>query len=185
MKINKPVSIIIIAVITLLIVFLFAIPKYQESLVLQETVSQKQAEFTGKSNYYATIADLTQKIESNPESVAKINSALPPDFYLSSLVYFLQQKASEAGLVARLVVFSKITEPLPDRKPRSVNFTVNVAGNYQGLKTFLDSLDTSSRLFEVNSIYFRSESASDTSQKPIKISQKTYSFSIELETRAY
>lgn len=35
-------------------------------------------------------------------------------------------------------------------------FIVDVSGSYQGLKTFLRSIDTSSRIFETDSITFAS-----------------------------
>jgi Tfp pilus assembly protein PilO len=108
MQFNKPVSIIIMFLVTLLVAFLFVIPTYQQSLNLRTVLGQKQAEFSGKSLYYATIADLTGKIENNSVALDKINSALPDDFYLSTLVYFLQKKADDAGLITKLIVFSKV-----------------------------------------------------------------------------
>ncbi len=184
MQINKPVSIIIIFLVTLVVAFFFTIPAYEQSLALKNTLGQKQAEYTGKSEYYAKVADLNSKIESNRSSLEKINSALPDDFYLSSLVYFMQQKASDAGLVTKLVVFSKVPPRTTDKKPRTATFSVNVSGNYQGLKNFLASLDKSARLFEVNAISFSSlQNSQKTNQ--LKNQNQIYDFNLQLEIQAY
>ncbi|MBX4200950.1 type 4a pilus biogenesis protein PilO [Candidatus Parcubacteria bacterium] len=184
MQINKPISIIIMFVITLVVAFLFAIPAYEESLALKNTLAQKQSEYTGKSEYYAKVNELTSKIESNSVAIEKISSALPDDFYLSSLVYFLQKKASDAGLVAKLISFSKVSPKTADKKPRIGTFSVNVSGNYQGLKNFLESLDKSSRLFEVNSISFSSQQNSQKTNQ-LKNQAQIYDFNLQLETQAY
>ena len=151
---------------------------------MQNTLGQKQAEYIGKSVYYATISDLTKKIESNADSLQKVTTAVPSDVSLSSLVYFLQKKASEAGLVTKLVVFSKVTQASKDKKLKIVTMTVNVSGNYQGLKAFLLSLEKSSRLFEINAIRFNSPQPLSRPNQ-LQNQQQLYDFNLEMQTQVF
>lgn len=167
----------------MILVFLFVVPKYKKSNELQNTLAKKQAEYDGKSVYYAKISELIKNIESKNDALEKINSALPSNFSLSSLVYFLQKKAAEAGLVTKLIVFSKIPAKASDKKIGTINFTVNLFGNYQNLKDFIGALDKSSRLFNVNSINFTSANAQNLNQPTNKL--QTYNFNLEIETYNY
>jgi Tfp pilus assembly protein PilO len=188
MPINKPLTIIIAALIVLLLGFFWVWPAYQSSSNLQASIVQKQAEYESKSAYYAKVDQTLAQIESKQESLQKVGSALPDDFTAGPVIDFIQQKAADAGLLVKLVVFSKISPSVTDKSPqtvgqkvRDINFTVNVSGNYQGLKSFLASLDNSSRLFEANSIFFRSP-ITDTQ---IKNQGSIYDFNLGLTARSY
>ncbi|KKP42230.1 MAG: hypothetical protein UR31_C0017G0009 [Parcubacteria group bacterium GW2011_GWA2_33_14] len=190
MEINKPITSIILIVIIAILIFLFVLPKYQESRALQITLVEKQAEYNGKSVYYAKISDLLLGIENRKDELEKINSSLPPDLFISPLIYFFEKKGSENGLIVKSIVFSELS-PISLEKNSSLNtkkgvrnitFTIDILGNYQGLKNFLYSLERSSRLFQVNTISF----ASTESLGSKKSSQlPAYNFKLEVTTHSY
>ena len=184
MEINKPISAIIILIIALIIFFLFALPEYQKSNDLQYSLAQKQAEYNSKSVYYSKISELIGTIEDKKDALGKINSALPPDFSFAPLVFFFQKKGVENGLTIKSIIFSQISPETAEKKIRNITFTVNILGNYQGLKNFLSSLDKSARLFEGNSISF-SPSVTSSDSKQSKIQQQAYDLKLELQTHTY
>ncbi len=187
MEINKPISTIIILIIALILFFFFVAPEYGKSENLQNNLGQKQAEYDGKSVYYAKVSELIASIESRTDALEKINSALSSDFSFAPIASFLQQKGVENGLTIQSIMFSQISPTTTNQKVKDVTFTVNVSGNYQGLKNFVSSLDTSARLFEVNSMNFSLSSPSIVSNdiKQSKNQQQTYSLKLEVVTHTY
>jgi len=208
MEINKPISATIVFVITLLVFFLFLFPKYQASGDLENVLAEKTAEYNGKAAYYARIAELTEIIEKNQDALEKIDTALPGNFSVAPLVYFLQKKGADAGLIVKLITLAqipKLTSATPvissnsldgnsaedvssqivltDKQVKKVTFTMNVAGSYQALKNLLDSLDNSARLLEVNSISLKSARGQEDAGG--KNQQQSFEFSLEIKTHTY
>lgn len=191
MEINKPISTIILIAISLLLVLLFVLPKYQEANDLQVSLSQKQAEYNGKAVYYTKISELLLQLQSRKDVLQKISSSLPPDFSLGDLTYFFQKTAADNELAVKSLEFSQVT-PVAYRKTlvngdakelKNIMFTINFLGSYQGFKNFLAALDTSSRLFEANTISFaRIETPQARGGKSMP---PTYDFKLEVLTHAY
>lgn len=183
MKINKPISSIITFVIILMMVFLFLIPTYQKMNDLQNSLVQKQAEYDGKFVYYTKIASILKEIDSRKDAMEKIDSALPSDSYFSPLVYFFHKEAVLTGLTATSVRLSQITPPNKKTKIRNIVFNLQLSGTYENFKKFLASLDTSARLFEVNSVSFSTPTTPLQGRLPQ--ASRTYNFDVEIQTHAY
>lgn len=198
MEINKPITTIIILIITLLLVFLFLVPKYQESRDLKTTFAKKQAEYSGKSAYFAEISKIIEDIDGRKYILEKIDSALPSKFSFAQLIYFLQKKGAEAGIVNKSIIFSQVSpasleqnssvtfnRELNAKEPNNITITLDLSGSYQAFKKFLSSLEKSSRLFEVESISFTS--ASKSSKESVKSQNQlpTYNFKLVITTHTY
>jgi Tfp pilus assembly protein PilO len=106
MEINKTVSILLILLIAVTAFFVFVVPEYQRSKELELNLETRQAQYANQSSYYAKTSETLSKIENNQDALAKINSALPSELSLSSIVYFLQKKGAEAGMSVKSVTFS-------------------------------------------------------------------------------
>lgn len=179
MDINKFVSAIIILVISLMITFLFVLPKYYESNEVQNELTTKQTEYESKVAYYAKIKEIIDGLESKRDILEKVDNALPNQFSFAPLIYFLQRKGDENGILIRSIAFSQNTPDPLNKDVKSAAFAVDITGNYQGLKNFLMALDKSERLFEVNSISFISPKTNPTG------SQQIYDFKLIIETHTY
>ena len=191
MEVNKPVSTLIVAIVSLLLVFLFVLPKYQEARALEALLSQKQAEYNGKAVYYTRMSELLAGLESRKNILEKINSSLPAEFSLADLTYFFQKNAKDNSLTITSLEFSRDL-PVAYRKTatgsakelKNMMLTVNFSGSYQGFKNLLYALDMSSRLFEVNTVSF-----APTQVLPAKGQSKNalpvYDFKMEVITHAY
>ncbi|MEK7664056.1 MAG: type 4a pilus biogenesis protein PilO [Patescibacteria group bacterium] len=189
MEINKPVSIIIILIITLVIFFLFVLPKYQESKDLEIELAKKQFQYEKRVDYYLKLSDILNQIEQKKDILGKIDTALPSNIELAPLFYFFEQKTKDSGLLIKSLTFSQPEELVQisakdrDKEIKDIVFRADLYGSYQSLKKFLYYLENSARLFEVNSISLTSDQSSDSG--PLKIISKSYDFTLEITTHAY
>ncbi len=190
MELNKPITTIIIVIITAMLVFLFVIPEYQQSQDLELSLAQKSAQYDSQSAYYQNIASLQNSLTQRKEALDKINSSLPDTFQLAPLTYFFQQKSKETGSTLKSVVFldsepqTAATQPATSapKKVRSISFSIDLIGSYQSLKSFLVALEKSSRIFEVDTVSF----ASIKDQQGTAPSQnQTYDFKLAVKTYSY
>lgn len=160
MEINKPIAIVLLVIIDLMLVFLFVVPKYNESNDLQMNLAKKQAQYKAQADYQVNLLSTLKEIESRQDALYKIESALPEESSLGSLMYFFEQKAKENQLnVTSLTKFSTGTGKLlsataSQKEVQSTTFTSNLSGMYENVKNFLFTLDTSSRLIKVETISF-------------------------------
>ena len=162
MEISKFSTTIFFLIVSLVLVFLFVIPKYQQTLSLQTDLDKQQAQYNNQSNYYEKLSRLLSDIESRPDALKKIENALPNNPFLAPIVSFLQKKAKENELIVESIVFSQAHQSAygqavaikSNKEVKNITFTVLLSGTYKSLKNFLASLDKSARLFEINTISF-------------------------------
>jgi Tfp pilus assembly protein PilO len=163
MEIDKPVTSVIVIIITLILVFLFVMPKYQEFLDLRQKLGEKVAEYQADIEYYAKINEIYNTLQANKDLVAKIDSALPPEQQLAPLLYFFQEKGLANAMTVENLNLVRVSKPTTDKGVRDIVFSLAIYGNYEGLKNFLDSIENSSRIFEVNTLSFSAPSSQPTS----------------------
>jgi len=77
MKSNKSIITIIILIINLIFIFLYVLPKYQESYKLQLDLEKKQKKYDNQSNYYKELVGVIKDLDERYETLEKIKSALP------------------------------------------------------------------------------------------------------------
>ncbi len=195
MQLHKPITTVILFIITAILVFLFAWPKYQEFGDAKITLAKKQAEYNGESLYYQKISEITQQIDDKKEMLDKIDSSLPQNGAIAPIIYFFQKKGAETGLIVKSITFSNAAAPTAPttqrqslkatQKPvKNITFSLNLTGNYQGLKNFLASLESSARLFEVNIISLSPlQSLQNSSKTQIKL--QTYDLKLQVTTHTY
>lgn len=92
MEANKLITIVILLIISLVVMFLFVIPKYQESSALQQDLVQAQLQYGNQADYYQSVSKTLSSIKSKQDSLDKMNSALPSSPALAPVVSFLQKK---------------------------------------------------------------------------------------------
>jgi Tfp pilus assembly protein PilO len=139
MEINKFISAAIIFVIALALIFLFVLPKYEESVSLQDTLVKKQIDYNNKYVYYAKILDAAKMIEENKDSLEKIHSALPSEVSLAPLIYFLQKKGGDAGLHVISVDFSQFSPTSSVDQIKNITFHLLLTSVFPALDQFFIS----------------------------------------------
>jgi len=175
MKIDRPIAIAVILFIILVLGFYFVFPKYQEFKEIQLEVSEKEAEFKGRAEYFAEVGSTFKRLKDYEESLGKIEDALPPTPSLAPLIYFLQTKSSENGLIFRRANLLSVSLVSEKSDIKEITFSLEFFGSYPAFKNFLSSLEKSARLIEVESISFVSQQESD----------QTYPFNLTIKIHSY
>jgi len=195
MHIDRPISIALILFIILLLVFFLVAPEYATFRKLRTQLGESRAEFNAEFDYYAAIARTYYDLQSRQDDIKKIDDALPSTPDLGRIVYYLQQIASENGLLVKNLFLSKSSVVNASAKTangvKDLVFSMNLSGGYPALQNFIVSLEKASRIFEVTSISFGSGSVTSSqllsqSQSQTQLStQQMYSFNLQIKTHAY
>ncbi len=183
MHIDKPIIIVLTIFIILLLIFFLVSPEYRNFKTLQLELGVKKAEYNAEYEYYSQITQNYYNIQNNSEKIKKIDIALPSDPVLGDLVYYVQDEALKNGLILKSIFLTKVPSASDEEKIKDIGFSLSLLGNYKALESFLNSLEKSSRLFEINGISFGAGSGS--SQSTQFQSQDVFQFSMQITTHAY
>jgi Tfp pilus assembly protein PilO len=179
MQIDRPIAIALTLFAILILAFFFVSPQYQRFKSLQLDLGLKRAEFNAKYDYFSEITKTYYDIEARKDEVKKIDDALPVESNLGRLIYFLQKKTVESGIIIKSLFLSKASLSGEEGGVNEIVFSLNSMGSYSALGNFLASLEKSDRLFEVTNISFSSGAAETSGAEQI------YSFSLEIKTHTY
>ncbi|MCX6718706.1 MAG: hypothetical protein NTY81_03865 [Candidatus Staskawiczbacteria bacterium] len=180
MQIDRPIAIAVTFFIILLLIFFLAVPEYNTFKQLRTEFGEKKAEFNAEFDYYAAITKTYFDLQSRQDDVQKIDDALPKNADLGNTIYFLQETANENGLIVKNLFLSKSSligvnanAGTAGNNIKDIFFSMSLSGDYESLENFIVSLENSSRIFEVTSISFGSESG------------PPYNFSLQIKTHSY
>lgn len=153
-KINPLIVIIICFLFSLIFGVVLLLPKFQYSGVILKSLKNKEAEIQYKEKYFSEINQISTELEKYQTELSKIDSALPFDPSLPSLLDFLQKASSQSGLVLKGIspIITAPSEVFTNLK--ETKFSIVVAGSYSSFKEFLLVLEKSARLIEVEDISF-------------------------------
>jgi Tfp pilus assembly protein PilO len=204
MEIDRPIAIAFLLFVILVITIFFVIPEYREFRVSQQNLGKIEAQYNSKVAYYADIDKASRDLRVHQDGLEKIDNALPEKPSIADLVYFLQKKSGESGLIVKdlfLTKFVSLNLENSSGNLKEIIFSLNLLGTYPSLKNFLFSLETSARLFESDSISLTSATptASVTPVVPAATTRTTrganasvqpqaeqgYSFKLEVRTHSY
>ena len=182
MTIDRPITIAVTLFIILLLIFFLVVPKYHQFKELQQKIGEQQSAYDAKFAYYSEVAKVYDQLQAKKDIVDKIDSAIPSNIAYGPLVYFFQKKAMENGMIVRGLFLSKAAPINPESNLKEIGFSLDVLGSYSALKSFMASLEKSSRLFEITNISFGSSGVSVAGQLQIL---QIYPFKLEVKTFSY
>jgi len=152
-------------------------PKLCDLRSIQEKIKQKEEEFQYVEDYSAKLYQVKEKLKEHKESFDKIDSSLPNESDLPSLLNFVQKASSQSGLVLK-----KISPTTQDKKSKQAiggikesEVSLNLGGFYSSLKEFIYILENSARLIEVELISFNSP----------KNEESPFDFNLTINFRSY
>lgn len=153
---KKSFSIPILLFISLILATYLFLPQYQEFKEASSQVEQMEAQVLETQRYFSNLSQVLENLRNYEDSLEKIESALPDDPSLASLLNFFQKKSSENGLLLNEISQPKITQKEVKKgilaKVEETYLNLSLSGSYSSLKGFLKTLEKSSRLIEVESI---------------------------------
>lgn len=182
---SRLILIIIFLSLALSITLFLIWPQYQELRSLEAEIEGKRTEFQYLEEYFSKLEQLSQKLKEYEVQLAIIDSALPSDSSLTllSLMDFLQEVSSQNGLIfqefgASSMISSRAagkTVDFPQSETTSnieeIHLGFEVSGSYSALKNFLNTLEESAKIIEVESISFEGE--------------EPFSFGLKIKTYSY
>ena len=179
---------ILVAAVTAVLIFVLLLtafsvlqPKIKELTKIGKEISQKETEIELNQNYFVRLRDTKTELDKYQPELSKIDSSLPNDALVPDFLGFLQGATSQSGLLLQKSG-SFVTSPSSNFPLlQETTFSVGVAGSYGAFKTFLNSLEKSARVIEVNSITFSPGTASAAGGRTsdffnFDLSVKTYSY---------
>lgn len=131
-----------------------ALPQYQNLQSRKLELAQKKADLKSRADYWQNLAALDEELKKHKIGLEKINSGLPLDPSLASLLGFFQKTASQENLVlkkAELGLTTLVSENPPIKKKEVF---LEIAGTYPSFRQFLAALEKSSRLIQTESLSF-------------------------------
>jgi len=159
MKVDRPIAIGVILIIVLVVSFYLVLPRYREFKELRSKITTREAELEAREEYFAQVRDTYQRLVENKENIEKIKSALPDEPSVPAMVYFLQEKTEESGMVLdgfNLQQAAPGTRAAQRTKVKKTGFSLKLKGTYKSFRVLLEKLEKSSRLIEVEDISFGS-----------------------------
>lgn len=198
MMVKKPTLLLLLCLIVVngTFAFLFVLPAYDESRKLGEKIREMQGVYYDRVEYAKNLLTALEKMKQYRVGLENLDTALPSDFYLSPIMYFLQKEAGEHRMNLISVSFAKNTSGASgivasEGKPKSVIVTATLLGTYDDFKKVLKSIDQSARLFEVQTLSFSADtSATETVSSSQKIpsgehNTQKYYFKLQIKTYIY
>ncbi|TFB07954.1 hypothetical protein E3V08_05935 [Candidatus Atribacteria bacterium MT.SAG.1] len=178
---NKFFAIPILFFIALLATVYIILPEFYNFKNFKEELEIKNQEIESIEDYHQKIITAFDELKNYENSLEKINFALPDSYSAPSLFNYLQKTSAESGMflenvslaiapIKKAGVLAEAKTSKQDLKEEYVN--INLIGSYDSFKTFLKSIERSSRMIETESIL-------------IKIDEKVLNFILLLKVSSY
>jgi len=162
--------------IVIVIVILLIMPKYNALKELNLKIDLKKTEIQTQENYFKNLENISKKLDQFPVEVAKVNSALPDNLAVHSLIYFLFQSASTNGLIIKTIDFGQASNWKENQRILSLPISLEVSGSYSAFKNFLLKLEKSARLIEVENINLSYPTKADKGGYTFRLGLRVYSY---------
>ena len=169
---SRLTSIFINFAIVFLLGYFWIFPQYQDLQEVNAELRNKRAELQQKEDYFSKIEKAAQALERYKTELSKIDSALPSEPSLSSILNIVERSATENGLILRDVGDFKVADF--ERESREIRLEIGLVGAYPALKNFLSALERNSRLIIAENIIF--STPKPTEPFIFNLIVKTYSY---------
>jgi len=178
---NKSFAIPILFFIALLVVVYIILPEFYNFKDFKKELKIRNQEIESIEDYHKKIIAAFDELKDYEDSLEKINSALPDSYFSPSLFNYLQKTSAENGMFLKSVSLAmapiKNTEVSPEAETskqalKEEYVSINLIGSYDSFKTFLKSIEKSSRMIETENIL-------------IKIDEEVLNFILLLKVSSY
>lgn len=156
---KKDFTIPIFLFLAFLLAVYFVLPKYNDFKRLKNEVSKKESDLNQQEKYYLNLQKISTDLENYKDPLEKIESAVPDNFSLASLLNFFQVKASESGLVLKTLGSAKapsrkgeVSKGKLKEKIKEHYISLSLIGTLPSFENFLLEIEKSSKLIDVENI---------------------------------
>ena len=133
-------------------------PRFQELEISRKTLSEKELKIQEKQTHFSDIEKKLEGLQEFEEHLVKITDALPDDAQMNipSLFRFIQITSANVGLTLIEIGPFAILPTTEGAELKKTQFNFQVIGSYVSFKAFLNRLETSARIINVENISFSS-----------------------------
>ena len=162
--------------------YFVAWPQNAKNRENQALLNEKEAEVSDRESSLTAVRKLIDQVESNSETLATIDSAMPSSPAIPELLANLEFLTKQSGLLITDLDLetASVAQPASGQQPQEngtglaeLFVKVSVSGQYPQLFAFILNLEQNLRLFDVQNIEFKKESPHATVQA-YTIRIKTY-----------
>jgi len=178
---------IFLGIVAILAIGFFLIwPKYQKFESLKVQIENSELDLRQTESFYDKLEKLSEDLEGYQDQLSKIDLALPDNssFAAISLINFVGNSSGVNGLNLKKLKSFSITSPKlpvqaagapaqPQSKVKDISVDFEVSGSYSALKNFIQTLENSAKIIEVENLSFSVEKE-ETPSIDLKI--KTFSY---------
>lgn len=157
-------------VISLVLIAFLVWPEYRAFNDVSKQLAQKILELENQNKYIQSLKVADGQLKERAELVEKINSALPTEVDIPSLLEFLQKASISSGVSLNKINWESISLGDAKEKIKKHYFSAEITGSYFALKNFLFAVETSSRLINIEQLSFTTSSENN---KPATIQIRT------------
>lgn len=173
-RLNLPVIIIILLILTIIVGAIFTWPKYQELKVLKAAVGEKRAELQDQEDYIKDLLSTAEELKKYEDSLLKISSALPGAPSLPGLLDFFQKASSQSGLILKGMGSILVVPHKTITEIRETKISLTLSGNYPSFKNFLLTVEKSARMIEVENISFSTSRGEGPTEFNLRVKAPSY-----------
>lgn len=136
------------------LLFTFALSKYQDFQNYRLELLQRKAELENRQEYFKNLDYLQAELKKYEPELVKINSSLPSDPLAPALLDFFQKTASQNGLVFERIEFNQTS--LVSERPYLLKqgIAIIINSSYPAFRKFILDIEKSSRLIQIESLSF-------------------------------
>ncbi len=169
---NYLIYVIAAICLSVLLVFVLVVPTYQNLNILDAEALEKETTLEFQTSYFEELQNIEDRLENTETLFDKIKSAIPEGNDLPNLMNYFQNSASRSGMMIRSMSPSLVSSD-QERRIKSSRVNMTLTGSYEDFKRFIDIIEKSSRLIEVEKISFQSP-VEDDEPFQFNISTKVY-----------
>lgn len=160
-----------------LVYFLAITPEIVALNKAKESFAKKDQEVKERQDYFTGLKNTLLELENYQETLQKIETSLPGEVSLASLLRFFDQKASNNGLVLGSITplqGGSLAESEAEKLKEvpAQFFRVSLMGSVSSLEGFLKDIESSARLVDVQNIDLLEAKTEASSE--INVSIKAY-----------
>jgi Tfp pilus assembly protein PilO len=153
----------------------------------REIKDKKEANQKLQTKINAIVAAQAQ-YSKNLDNLPLLEEALPEKSQFPRLAFFVEENATASGVELKSLSFEKIgaveQAPQSSSTSNSLYFSLNVSGNYSNLKDFLNRLESSRRIIEINSFAFSQVKKEESWQLTLRVTGRAAFVKKPIEAKA-
>ena len=158
-----------------------------------DKLEEVQNKLETRNQYFSELDKLNQKLNDYREGLGIVETALPDNISLPKLYNYLQERGSQKGLVVQEFSSKEVEEndnSTEEAKAQARTVDVKVSGSYSKFKEFVKELESSARLFSVESASIEAPTgpggADEEQQEEEGLEgEQAFPFSIQLKIYSY